>query len=70
VIRAAFSLLFRPRLEGRPPPPRGPYILIANHQGWADAFLLSALFPPAPLHFFADQEPRADRDRRRASAPA
>lgn len=52
----AFSLLFRPRLEGLTPPARGPYLLIANHQGWADAFLLIAFFPTAPLHFFADQE--------------
>jgi 1-acyl-sn-glycerol-3-phosphate acyltransferase len=55
-VRVAFSLLFRPRIEGVPPM-RGPYILVANHQGWADGFLLIGFFPPEPrLHFFADEE--------------
>jgi len=49
-------LLFRPRIEGLPPT-QGPYILVANHQGWADGFLLIGFFPAEPrLHFFADQE--------------
>ncbi len=57
LVRGLFALLFRPRLEGLPPPNAGPCILIANHQGWADAFLLIALFPPHPaLHFVADEQ--------------
>ena len=56
-MRALLSIFFRPRLEGLPPPRTGPYILIANHQGWTDAFLLIALFPTEPaLHFVADEE--------------
>jgi 1-acyl-sn-glycerol-3-phosphate acyltransferase len=39
------------------PPRTGPYILVANHQGWADGFLLIGFFPAEPrLHFFADQQ--------------
>lgn len=57
LIGAIFALVFHPRLEGTPPAPGRPYILIANHQGWADAFLLIALFPAEPaLHFVADEE--------------
>ncbi len=57
LVRVLFALLFRPLLDGLPPPSAGPYLLIANHQGWADAFLLIALFPPQPaLHFVADEE--------------
>lgn len=55
-VRAIFRLLFRPRLEGVPPA-IGPYILALNHQGWADAFLVLALFPPTPrLHFLGDRQ--------------
>jgi 1-acyl-sn-glycerol-3-phosphate acyltransferase len=46
-LRVLLGLAFRLRLEGRPPA-RGPYILVANHQGWADAFLVLALFPAQP----------------------
>ena len=53
-VRIAFGLLFRSRLEGRPPA-SGPYLLVANHQGWADAFLLIALLPAEPrLYFVGD----------------
>ncbi len=49
-VRTLFALIFRLRLEGAPPR-SGRYMLVANHQGWADAFLLIALFPTEPrLH--------------------
>jgi 1-acyl-sn-glycerol-3-phosphate acyltransferase len=54
-VRAAFRAIFRMRLEGEPPR-RGGYILAANHQGWADAFVLLALFPPAPRLVFLGDE--------------
>lgn len=55
VVRAVLVTLFRIRLVGRPPE-RGPYVLVANHQGWADAFLILALFPPEPrIHFIGDR---------------
>lgn len=54
-LGAVLRLLFRMRLEGQPPS-EGPYLLIANHQGWADAFLIIALFPIEPrIHFIADR---------------
>jgi len=46
-IRALFRILFRPRLVGAPPRD-GPYLMVANHQGWADGFLLSAFLPAEP----------------------
>lgn len=53
-VRAVFALLFRSRLEGQLPA-TGPYLLVANHQGWADAFLLIALLPAEPrLYFIGD----------------
>jgi 1-acyl-sn-glycerol-3-phosphate acyltransferase len=55
VVRAILGLLLRIRLDGAVPA-SGPYLLIANHQGWADAFLLVALFPAEPrIHFIADR---------------
>ena len=55
IVRAVFGLVFHLRLEGAVPT-SGPYLLIANHQGWADAFLLIALFPAVPrIHFIADR---------------
>jgi 1-acyl-sn-glycerol-3-phosphate acyltransferase len=55
LLRAILSVLFRVRLEGAPPQ-SGPYLLIANHQGWVDAFLLIGLFPAEPrIHFIADR---------------
>src|SRR5919109_1613057 len=53
-VRAIFRVLFRIRLEGEPPL-SGPYLLIANHQGWADAFLILALWPAGQrVCFLAD----------------
>jgi 1-acyl-sn-glycerol-3-phosphate acyltransferase len=55
IVRVLFAALFRVRLEGTPPR-TGPYLLIANHQGWADAFLLLALLPAEPsIHFVGDR---------------
>lgn len=55
ILRAVLGGLFRLRLAGVPPP-AGPYLLIANHQGWADAFVLIALLPAEPrVHFMADR---------------
>ena len=54
VVRMILERLFRIRLEGRLPE-SGPYLLVANHQGWADAFLLIALLPAEPrLYFVGD----------------
>ncbi len=54
-VRVVFQVVFRIRLEGTPPA-AGPYLLVANHQGWADAFLLLALLPVEPrLYFIADR---------------
>ena len=55
VLRALLRALFRMHLGGTPPV-SGPYILVANHQGWADAFAILALFPPEPrIYFIADR---------------
>ena len=55
VLRLLLSGPLRMRLAGLSPPP-GPYLLIANHQGWADAFALIALLPAEPrVHFMADR---------------
>ena len=56
LVRLLLGLLFRLRLEGTAPP-AGPYVLIANHQGWADPFVLVALLPPEPrIHFIGDRQ--------------
>lgn len=55
LVRLLFERLFRMRLEGGLPR-NGPYLLVANHQSWADAFLLLSLLPAAPrLYFIADR---------------
>jgi len=55
-IRALFRILFRPRLVGAPPRD-GPYLMVANHQGWADGFLLSAFLPAEPrVVFLGDRD--------------
>lgn len=55
ILRVLLGSLFRLRLAGTPPA-RGPYLLIANHQGWADAFVLIALLPAEPrVHFLAER---------------
>jgi len=38
-------------------PRRGPLIVVANHQGWADGFLIAAAFPlGAPIRFLGDRD--------------
>jgi len=55
IVRRLLRLLFRLRLEGQALPP-APYLLLANHQGWADAFVLLALLPTEPrVYFIADR---------------
>ena len=55
-VRLLLGRVFRLRLEGTPPRD-GPYVLIANHQGWADPFVLIALLPAEPrLHFMGDRQ--------------
>lgn len=54
VVRSALGLLFRVRLVGEPP--SGPYLLIANHQGWSDPFLVLAMLPTRPrIYFIGDR---------------
>jgi 1-acyl-sn-glycerol-3-phosphate acyltransferase len=56
LVRVLFGALFRIRIEGEPPT-TGPYLVAVNHQGWADAFLLLALFPTRPrLAFLGDRD--------------
>jgi 1-acyl-sn-glycerol-3-phosphate acyltransferase len=44
VVRLIFRVLFRIRVDGGLPH-AGPALVVANHQGWADAFLIAAAFP-------------------------
>jgi 1-acyl-sn-glycerol-3-phosphate acyltransferase len=54
-VRGIFALLFRIRVP-KTLPSRGPLIVVANHQGWADAFLLAAAFPlRARIRFIGDR---------------
>lgn len=55
LLRFLLGRLFRLRIAGLPPS-RSPHLLIANHQGWADAFVLIALLPVEPrVYFLADR---------------
>jgi len=51
-------LLFAIRVSGRPNIPRDRnYVLIANHLGWLDSFLILATFPAEPrVHFLGATE--------------
>lgn len=56
IVRGVFAALFRVRRHGRLPG-RGPLIVVANHQGWTDGFLLAAAFPlSAPIRLLGDRE--------------
>src|SRR5947207_13180140 len=46
IVRGLFATLFRVHRMGELPKD-GPLIVVANHQGWADGFLLAAAFPLA-----------------------
>jgi 1-acyl-sn-glycerol-3-phosphate acyltransferase len=56
IVRGIFAALFRVRHYGTLPR-RGPLLVVANHQGWADGFLLAASFPlVANVRLLGDRE--------------
>src|SRR2546423_2199704 len=56
IVRGIFAALFRVRHRGTLPA-RGPMLVVANHQGWADGFLLAASFPlGADVRLLGDRE--------------
>jgi 1-acyl-sn-glycerol-3-phosphate acyltransferase len=56
IVRGIFAVLFRVRHYGSLPG-HGPLIVVANHQGWADGFLLAASFPlSAEVRLLGDRE--------------
>jgi len=56
IVRGLFAVIFRVRHYGTLPA-RGPLLVVANHQGWADGFLLAASFPlGADVRLLGDRE--------------
>src|SRR2546430_6869442 len=56
IVRGIFTALFRVRHYGTVPA-QVPLLVVANHQGWADGFLLAASFPlRADVRLLGDRE--------------
>src|SRR2546428_13363501 len=56
IVRGLFAGVFRVRHYGSLPA-RGPLLVVANHQGWADGFVLAASFPlSAEVRLLGDRE--------------
>lgn len=56
IVRGFFHAIFRVRHYGTLPA-RGPLLVVANHQGWADGFLIAASFPlSAEVRLLGDRE--------------
>jgi 1-acyl-sn-glycerol-3-phosphate acyltransferase len=56
IVRGIFAAIFRVRHYGSLPA-QGPLLVVSNHQGWADGFLLAASFPlRAKVRLLGDRE--------------
>ncbi len=56
IVRGLFGAIFRVRHYGTLPG-QGPLLVVANHQGWADGFLIAAAFPlMAVVRLLGDRE--------------
>jgi 1-acyl-sn-glycerol-3-phosphate acyltransferase len=56
IVRGVLCAIFRVRHYGTLPA-RGPLLVVANHQGWADGFLIAASFPlSAEVRLLGDRE--------------